>query len=253
MEKSKINIFTGTTMLQVIIYTTMGCIESTNSLSESANDDKGATESAIRDGTATHDRPEVSSIGGGGIDYCTATLVMSQVVLMASHCVGYSETVRPGASFIINDEYGDSDPRRKTYIVDRIHAFTMGSSSLTKDGNDVLTVDLALLHLATPAPGDVATPAAMATNQPSSGTHSTVIGYGCNGDNYMGTGIKRYREFDFGECNGWCAGDSGGPNLFGTLTDNGRVWGIVEGAVGGKTAMGDVVYHRAQIDHLIRS
>lgn len=161
-----------------------------NAPSDPPNGDLWGAEK-LRNGTVTSDRMEVGRISG-----CTATLVAQDVVITASHCVGYNTRTNIGNYNTFTLDNG------QRYTVNRYRSF---SRELGED-------DIALLGLSEMVPLEVATPAPMARETPEQGTSLTVFGYGCTQIGGRGDGQKRKATYAQGDVAAHlCPGDSGGP------------------------------------------
>ncbi len=175
----------------------------------------------LLNGTPTYERPEVGRISG-----CTATLIRSNIIISAAHCVSYQSRLTPGNYNTFTIDMGPGNSR--TFPVDLIKVYSNGQL-----GRD----DVALLRLSTPVPPDVATPTTIATEAPAAGQPATIFGYGCtNRQNQTGTWTKRKFEYSFGTSRNLCPGDSGGPVMVGL---NGPVFGINSGYY---TGSGDDIF-----------
>jgi hypothetical protein len=177
-------------------------------------DETDLEEGALIDGIPDYTHPEVGFITGGGcsgascVGYCTATLVSSNVVLTAAHCVGFATTysdlaVGQHGYFVIESSPGVS---AGWYPISQIRSF---GSTVGRDD------DLALVRLRAAVPPSVATPARLAATYPSEGTTLTMWGYGCTDrGSGAGSGTKRRSSYPMGDRpDRLCPGDSGGPHL----------------------------------------
>lgn len=213
-----------------------------------ATDDAAAAPSAVVGGTpAIDERPEVGRVGS-----CTGTLVASNVVLSAAHCFDRESGARSVGDFVIDRTSGS-----RAFATTEVKVFGDGS------GED----DVALVRLASPVPGDVARPLAIATS-PAQG-EVTMWGYGCTArparipsgeGNVITSGEpedKRKVIFVWGSTTSHsCPGDSGGP----VVDARGRIVAVVSGYVAlpyeearGFDVFGDPVRHAAAIGAQIAS
>jgi hypothetical protein len=190
---------------------------------------EGAAEELIG-GTYTYERPEVGSISG-----CTATLVGPRLVITAAHCLSYGSRTTPGnyGTFEIRRRAGDS----QRFVIERFVSFS----------GDLGAEDVALIRLASPVPASVATPAGLASANPSRGAGLTIYGYGCQARGTRSTWGKQKLTTSYGATTtNLCPGDSGGP----TITSGGAVLRINSGYYVGSGAdiFGSVpvVYDRLQ-------
>ncbi len=215
------------------------------------NDHATASEGeSLVGGTATVLFPEIGqfvrpALGKG----CTATLFAPRYVITAAHCVSLNDTVQAGDAFVVTPAAGIG----LSYPIDRMARFANSFYQLTPGGT--MNKDIAILRLVNPVPSTVATPRALATTGPTSGTRSTIYGYGCTQRRpQSGGGFKQYFSFNFGtSTQALCPGDSGGPVVFGDWLSPGAIWGINSGFSNtGDDVFADVVYMKPRIDGQIR-
>ncbi|MCB9545866.1 MAG: trypsin-like serine protease [Myxococcales bacterium] len=150
----------------------------------------------VRNGTLTQERPEVGSLSFG----CTGTLVAPDLVVTASHCVGYGSALQRGNYGTFTIEAADGTKHR--FGVQRYRGFSRQLGS----------ADVALLQLADRVDAAIARPRPVARTTPANGTDLSVWGYGCTERGRSTDWRKRRADFTEGEAtNHLCPGDSGGP------------------------------------------
>ena len=197
-----------------------------------------STNDPLVGGVATYERPEVGSVWVDG-HMCTGTLVGPNLVVTASHCVGFRSHDEAGEWGYFAIALSASDTR--WYRVQRVAAFsTEWSDEKTSD-------DVALLDLLEPVPQWVATPALIARSEPAEGTKATIYGYGCQQRGAAALRAKQKVSVSWGETTeALCPGDSGGP----TMTDDGIVARVNSGYYGttGDDFFGLVYRHAGDID-----
>jgi hypothetical protein len=231
-------------------------------------DDPEALDSAegeLVGGTLSVARPEIGRTWGGQ-SWCTATLIGPQAVLAAAHCLRpqYTATAPLAGSFFT---FTDASGGTQTYGVDRVHSFA--AWRLEALPGLPFTTDVALLHLDRAVPASEAVPAAIAIQEPYSGDLSTIFGFGCqdrtppSGSN-GGGGFKQFFSFTYPDATrALCAGDSGGPVVYGSETGGGAIWGVNSDWYVGwdlgsyfpdswTDAFADVPFYRRQIEAVIR-
>lgn len=200
---------------------------------ELASDGVNSVEQAIRNGTATFERPEVGMLtltygDDGGI--ASGTLISSNVVLTCAHCVlNKRRVVFDGSTnfgtFTMFSEAGDELPP-----VEVAATYSFNPSYIFDTEND-WPDDIGIVILKSAVPAATAIPATVRLEFPLWGSAPTVthMGFGCvdNNDDCTGWGTKRFRTHTFGS-GGHIGldGDSGAPVFLGDLDDNGPIHAV---------------------------
>ena len=174
----------------------------------------GASADAIVGGAPTSSYPAVGVTVNGGATGCSATLVASNVLLLASHCFEPGRTEIAPWQFEIRKSATDT------------HRFPTGRgwvNSREGAGED----DVALLRLETPVPSSIARPLTLARDYPAMGNTMRMIGFGCTVRGGGGAGVKRGISFSWGENkDASCPGDSGGALI---AYPSSQIVGVISG------------------------
>lgn len=181
----------------------------------------GTREEAIVGGALETGWAPVGALMQGGYTFCTGTLIGSNWVLTAGHCLDWITGPASSVSFFIgnDDAYATSS---NTYTAGSLHVHPSYNPSTTAN-------DIALMYLAETVPGTVATPVAINSSYLGSsyvGTSATYVGFGTfSGYEATDAGVKRRATLELAYVDtstyssystatvGVCAGDSGGPGL----------------------------------------
>lgn len=161
-------------------------------------EEPGESSDAIVGGSSTYLYPAVGVTTYGGSTGCSATLVRSNVILLAGHCFEPGRTEISPWQFEIRKSATESHryPTGRGWVLSRAGA-----------GED----DVALLRLEIPVPPSVARPLALSRAYPPTGNTMRMIGFGCTVRGGGGAGTKRSISFKWGEnADASCPGDSGG-------------------------------------------
>lgn len=171
-----------------------GCAADVNAEPES----DGESSSAIVGGAATYSYPAVGVTVNGGATGCSATLVASNVILLAGHCF------EPGRTEIAPWQFEIRKSGSESYRYPTGQGWALGREA----GED----DVALLRLEKAVPSSVAKPLTLARSYPEVGNTMRMIGFGCTSRSAGGgRGTKRSISFGWGENkDASCSGDSGG-------------------------------------------
>jgi len=135
--------------------------------------------------SSTFARPEVGRLAG-----CTAALVAPDAIVTAASCFAgaTSDEVGDHGRFVV--ESGEAVTT--TFVVDRVRSFTA-------DGGD----DVAVGHLATPVPGDVASPLRLAEARPLRGEPVSAWTYACGeGEGKRGVAYRYEQDLPPSGCPG---------------------------------------------------
>ncbi len=145
--------------------------------------------------------------------FCTGTLVTTDLVLTAAHCV--AQMTPSAIEFAIGSL--PSDPGVKSQVEGvAVHPLWNG---VVQDGND-----LAILRLATPINDIAPVILELSDAQEFVGSEMTLVGYGSLQDGMSGAGVRRLAKVTLGSVTtqtlmylfdgmGACRGDSGGPSF----------------------------------------
>ena len=221
----------GTILLAAVLAATIGC-----DLTTGRDDEGGAVGLPIVGGTAETGYPGVGALvvdyGSGFGHFCTGSLIASQWILTAAHCVTGTDIPEPyQTSFCV----GADARTRSGCVLTEADSFHPNPAYDRAAG----TGDIALVHLATAVTGvSTYTYNTTALGAAYEGGPIFWVGYGVNdgvrdtggGLKRSGTGtINRIRSgtinYDFGGVMP-CSGDSGGPG-FVTIGGSSRVAGVV--------------------------
>jgi protease YdgD len=160
------------------------------------------------------DEPEIGKIVDAESDFCSGTLIGSNVILTAAHCC---LDLRPPLTFNV---YTDAGRRSWVYPIAR----TFPNPSYA-DGSYVH--DVGLMQLALPVPTSTAHPRAISTAVPPNGTTLTIWGYSSTSSDAAEGWQKHYAAFEWPNKTSFVwYGDSGGPVIRG---DDGSIVRVVSG------------------------
>ena len=175
------------------------------------------TSSNLNGGKVTTARGEIgflsnqqNSCTAGG--YCTATMVDRNYIITASHCMGL-KTGPTAGTFCYKNSLGN------VASVNFDLSYAMGPVAVSNN-------DVGFLHLVSKVMD--AAPAAIATQQPLSGTTVTAFGFGCQDrDSLANPNTKQSFTYTAGQVTSInCPVDSGGPRVFGAPTGAGAIFEI---------------------------
>lgn len=148
-------------------------------------------------GERSDERPEVGYLTLAGGNRCTGTLIAPSVFITAAHCALFKSEKGDLGTFTLR--------QAERYQIDEVWSLSDAV------GNE----DIALMHLATPVPPQVARPAKLAAFDSKRGAEMTIYGFGCQNreDAELGAAPEKQRvRFNYGEqVQHLCPGDSGGP------------------------------------------
>jgi V8-like Glu-specific endopeptidase len=215
-------------------------------------DETGTAEDPLVGGINTTLRPEIGLLAMND-GSCTATLIGPRYVLAAGHCFDFS-TGLDGANIVLQNS---STP----FTASAVHLFGSNSPAFFEvpDGTGDVD-DVALVQLSSAVPASVASPAMVSPVPPNAyappyGTQ-TIFGFGCkNRTTQAGSGTKQYVTFTYGtQTEDLCPGDSGGPVVAGSPTNEGMIWGVNSGydTSSGVDSFGAVSYYAEDILGVIR-
>lgn len=218
----------------------LACFLGGCSTDDAVEDEAAQADDAIIGGRETFHEPAVGVTTLDGGTGCSASLVRSNVILLAGHCFPPDRTDIAPWKFQIRKS------ATETYDFETGRGWVKGRFA----GAD----DVALLRLESHVPETIARPLPIATRWPAYGTRLEMIGFGCTKRGGPGQGVKRMLEISYGA--GWdigwrsrasCPGDSGGA-LIDSSTRS--ILGVISGFNSvGFDKFGDAVGLRSEIEH----